>query len=251
MPYMRAAALVAALVATLGDAAAKSSYCLTADPPPTYFTAGYQGDMGYRLHQAGDQRILIAEGGIRAGESGRLASAIAAYAPVSEIWFNSPGGDANEGPLMGRVVRKQNLAVRIPNNFSCASACTYAFLGGVVRSIDPGGSYGIHMFTGYGNNPQQYVSLMTAFVGVAAKRQELLKAGNKLGSVDNWTMGQIKGFLRDIEQRSAVRASAQAKFLVEMSASLEFMTDVFGTEADGMCFLNAAGLRRYNVTNVM
>lgn len=65
-----------------------------------------------------------------------------------EVWLNSGGGDSNEGQRIGRVLRNHQMAVRITKGSECASACTVAFLGGVIRNVDVGGHFLVHARSG-------------------------------------------------------------------------------------------------------
>lgn len=81
------------------------------------------------------------------------------------IRFNSPGGNLAEGIELGEELRRRGFATEVgdhephpdwPNmpywDFTrrtpgtCASACAYAFMGGVERRIDSGSRIGVHQF---------------------------------------------------------------------------------------------------------
>jgi hypothetical protein len=77
----------------------------------------------------------------------------------AEVWLLSGGGHVVAGLDIARAFRERGVAVRVPSavrirearlSFSdnggaeCVSACTIAFMGGVLRSIDEGASYQIH-----------------------------------------------------------------------------------------------------------
>jgi hypothetical protein len=83
--------------------------------------------------------------------------------PGSIIILHSPGGAADIGMEMGRLIRARGLHTRVgqrpqarahqlasgdePFNADpgeCDSACTLAFLGGLRRTVPPGSKYGIH-----------------------------------------------------------------------------------------------------------
>jgi hypothetical protein len=89
---------------------------------------------------------VIAWGGIGQGDAVRLGAALAAAKPVMEVQFNSPGGLLEEGMNIGRLIRKNSLATRIVSGTFCMSACNFAFMGGVVRTVEPGAKFGVHMF---------------------------------------------------------------------------------------------------------
>jgi hypothetical protein len=70
------------------------------------------------------------------------------------IQFNSGGGDLGAGLDLGRAIRRAgwSTGVAIPSQIGsasageCDSACTFAYLGGVTRSMAPGSKYGVHRF---------------------------------------------------------------------------------------------------------
>ena len=75
------------------------------------------------------------------GDSDRLARLLR---DGDEVWLDSGGGDLNEGILIGELLRRRQATARVPTQASCISSCTVAFLGGVFRYVDPGGSYEVH-----------------------------------------------------------------------------------------------------------
>ncbi|MVO17787.1 hypothetical protein GO984_18375, partial [Rhodobacteraceae bacterium CY05] len=81
------------------------------------------------------------------------------------IRFNSPGGSLAQGIQLGAELRRLGFATEVGNhephpawpNMSswdftrrtpgiCASACAYAFMGGVERRVDHGSRIGVHQF---------------------------------------------------------------------------------------------------------
>jgi hypothetical protein len=75
------------------------------------------------------------------------------------VFLQSPGGALTEGVELGRLIRQEglNTAVGAPCSGRaciylrqqlgiCASACTFAFLGGVKRSTSPGDVFAMHRF---------------------------------------------------------------------------------------------------------
>lgn len=224
------------------------SYCATFTLPDSYETKAFYAPMAFRVASTPEGRVVIAEGEVKAGESQRLEQFLNQAGAIDEIWFNSPGGAAMEGPYMGRVIRKRGLAVRLKRDYACISACSYAFLGGVIRIVEPGAYYGVHMFSGTGD-PAEMLDMLDRFVVVNGKRAELIRKGNPKEDVDEAVASFISDELRTWEQESAQLAATRARYLVEMSLSLDFMTDAFGTKSRQVCYLSQAGLRRYNVAN--
>lgn len=84
--------------------------------------------------------------------------------PKPTVCLNSPGGDLSGAIELGRTIRKLQLDTCLAPEYSrvieddsfaervfvknvlCASACTFAFAGGVNREIDEGSRIGIHQF---------------------------------------------------------------------------------------------------------
>jgi len=71
----------------------------------------------------------------------------------SLVDFNSPGGSLLGGTELGLAIRANNFRTSVgmkapAKDKSCASACTYAFLGGVSRIVHPDSHFGIHQFYG-------------------------------------------------------------------------------------------------------
>ncbi|MDD3328373.1 MAG: hypothetical protein PHW25_14920 [Zoogloea sp.] len=79
-----------------------------------------------------------------------------------QVWLYSGGGNLDEGIRMGRVLRQHRQFTYVPKGFICVSACTVAFLGGVLRDVAPGGAYEVHAYSGVKNWPperlQRFVS---------------------------------------------------------------------------------------------
>ncbi|MFZ5748408.1 MAG: hypothetical protein ACOY45_12225 [Pseudomonadota bacterium] len=214
------------------QSAQAQSYCATSVLPTRFQTAAFGAPMRYAVQTTPAGRVLVASGEIRVGEGQRLAQAIASAGSISEVWLNSPGGVLTEGMAMGRALRKSGILTRVANGNACVSACTFAFLGGPIRIIDGDAYYGVHMFSRYFDMDQviSYLDAIKAYV----------EANDAKG---------LQSFLMRQEQLNAQLAAECAKYLVEMSASLEFLTGTFGQRQTGICYLSRDGMIRYNVVN--
>ena len=62
----------------------------------------------------------------------------------NEIHLCSGGGSVDQGYAMGRAFAERRARVKVPNGFECASACTNAFLGGYLRTIEERASFIVH-----------------------------------------------------------------------------------------------------------
>src|SRR5262249_1368498 len=62
-----------------------------------------------------------------------------------EVTFNSPGGLLGPGLDLGLAIRQLRFDTEVERGGICASACAYAFLGGVSRGAERG-QIGVHQF---------------------------------------------------------------------------------------------------------
>lgn len=157
--------------------------------------------MRFTLETVDGVRVLKAEGMIDDGVAERLREALQANAPVEEIWFRSPGGDARAGNQAGKIIRESMIPTRIPEGWACFSACNFMFMGGPIRYVDAGGRFVVHMFTHLGDKD--------------AVRAEVAR--------DADTALEIIG---EVEQDSALLASEDNDFLIRMGVSRKLLTDV-------------------------
>jgi hypothetical protein len=103
--------------------------------------------MTITFRQVGNDRVLIANGEVDNNAAARLSGALSQYGPIHEVWFNSPGGSSYQGVLMGEMLREHGASTRVLAGDGCASACSTAFLGGIMRRVEPGAVYGIHIYS--------------------------------------------------------------------------------------------------------
>lgn len=178
------------------------------------------------------RKVLLAEGMIDEGLVPRLEAALREHQDVGEIWLRSPGGNAQVGNEAGRIIRENNMITRIPAGWACFSACNFLFMGGHIRFVDPGGLFIVHMFTHTSDR--------------AAIRSEVARGE------DNTI-----GLIGDIEQQSALLASADNDFLIRMGVSRLLLTEIMyqvravadeENRSTRRC-LTQEEVRRYNVAN--
>lgn len=120
-------------------------------PPPLFSglprsAADFDTYLHFTPLRHGSRVTLFVWGQIVAGDSERFRQAVAQAGPIQEVQFLSGGGDLEEGLQIGRIMRANGLVAHITAKSMCASACNFMFLGGVARSIDPGGQFIVHMF---------------------------------------------------------------------------------------------------------
>lgn len=112
----------------------------------------------------GAQACVAATGPIEADSDRRLTAFLKAngVARGAVVVFDSPGGDLLASFRMGNAIRQAGLATRVgaydpargalrPGG-QCASACAYAFVGGVTRTLGPDARIGVHQVTTVGGD---------------------------------------------------------------------------------------------------
>jgi hypothetical protein len=188
-------------------------------------------EMRFTVQTIGGRQVLLAEGQIDDNLMPRLTEAVRGF-QGDEIWLRSPGGNARIGNQAGRFIRENNLTTRIPSGWACFSACNFMFMGGAVRHVDQGGLFIVHMFT---------------FTQDPNVRQQVARGADS--SI---------GVIGEIEQQSALLASADNDFLIRMGISRDLLTEVMyrqsavgGAEnrSTRRC-LTQAEVNRYNVATV-
>lgn len=198
---------------------------------PKFMNWSTYPEMKFSLETINGVRVLKAEGQIDQDVPTKLQDALKANQPVQEIWIRSPGGDARAGNAAGKIIRDSMVPTRIPNGWACFSACNFIFMGGVIRYVDQGGIFAVHMFTHLGDKE--------------AVRSELKNTDKAIGMIG------------DVEQDSALLASEDNDFLIRMGVSRKLLTDVMYQQkavADGADKSTRRCLTRnedtkYNVAN--
>lgn len=107
---------------------------------------------------------VLASGVFDEGATDRLAALVGQLGYSPTIVFDSPGGSLVAGVQMGEYIRAKGLDTAMETAYTqeeaeapetvlsadpiCFSACAYAFMGGVSRSIAEGSRIGVHQFRG-------------------------------------------------------------------------------------------------------
>jgi len=133
-PWRRAAAVVLALAAWGGLAAAKAQPAAmsfeTLDSP-------FCPAVG----------CLLAQGMITTDTPAAFSRALRErrLRPGALVVLDSPGGATMAGMKLGLLIRRAQLATHV-QSADCASACAYAYLGGVIRTVGRRARLGVHQF---------------------------------------------------------------------------------------------------------
>lgn len=105
-----------------------------------------QGPMRFSVRERpGQPPLLIAEGVIDQDTIPRLQAALERFRG-REIWLRSAGGAAGIDHRAGMMIRRHGLNTRIPAGWTCRGGCAFMFLGGLQRTVEPGGLFAVDMF---------------------------------------------------------------------------------------------------------
>jgi hypothetical protein len=182
--------------------------------------------MSFTPQTESGQRVLIASGIIDDGAAMRLRDALRSYAPIAEVWFNSPGGSSYVGTEMGELLRSEMIATRVKQGDACASACSTAFIGGVIRNVEPGAGYGVHMFSS-----QLTDNAIDMMRNSMADRNSVQSAYNRF------------------QQKGAEGAAGRAEYVMRMGVSAKWLGIWSRTNPGCMTYLSQKELRDLFVDN--
>ncbi len=184
----------------------------------------------------GDTKILLAEGAVDADLPDRMRKMLSDNPDITEIWLRSSGGNARAGNETGRVIREADALIitRIPQGWTCFSACNFVFMGGRARIVEPGAHFMVHMFTM--TNDRNAINY----------------------SIEMGTDSTV-GLIGEVEQQSALLATEDNDFLIRMGVSRKLLSEIMyqtnavktedGDGSTRRCLTNEEALR-YNVANV-
>lgn len=183
--YLRAAFAAAALLA--GAILAPAAQAANLDAPMTFRT--FEPCRG---NGAVCATRILAQGRFEADTPAKFERFVAEYRKKNQyvphwVVFHSTGGDLSGGLEMGSAIRRLRLDTELyrsyeferltPDRMSsemvpivkqavCASACVFAFAGGINRFVEDGSLVGVHQFAGAGSDVGQSAAQQTV-VGLA------------------------------------------------------------------------------------
>jgi len=181
-------------------------------------------------------KVLLAEGAIDAGLPDRMRKMLAENPDISEVWLRSSGGIAKAGNEAGLVIRAADALIitRIPQGWTCFSACNFVFMGGRARIVEPGAHFMVHMFTM--TNDRNAINY----------------------SIEMGTDSTV-GLIGEVEQETALQAYRDSDFLIRMGVSRKLLSEVMyitsavktddGDKSTRRCLTNQE-VFKYNVANV-
>jgi hypothetical protein len=109
-----------------------------------------------RIQISATEVIVYGRGPIVKGDTARLEQALAAVPPaqLSAVAFDSPGGNVVEGELLAQSIHTRKLAVVIPSNGKCVSACFLLLAASPKRLAAADALVGVHSASEGGEETQ-------------------------------------------------------------------------------------------------
>lgn len=176
---------------------------------------------------------LLASGEIDADAAERLGHILDTNV-YGTIAFDSPGGNLQGGLALGVLIRDRGIHTRVAaayfeealvegggseirtrvNGAGCFSACAYAFMGGVSRTLEEGGQIGVHQFYGDGlDNAQATTQAMTAvlsqYMRLMGVDREILDVASFTGSEEMTVIGVEDAVRYNLDNQHPLLASWQ------------------------------------------
>jgi len=240
------------------------------EPLPTEMSSDLvfsQKHLHFSVLGSSKAHTLFAWGGIDRGDSERFRAALDEAKPVFELMLFSPGGDLDEGMEIGRIVRARHITTRVPRGAQCVSACNFILMGGLVRYVEVGALFKVHMFSSniaetlkdhLAEPPRDILTYNILYPQAQLDPSGVQKYLDKYSRDHPDHPLRLESFLRDhaidedvknIQQDSAQTAAMIAGFLTEMSVSLRFLTEFADIPNDAPRALTRQEMRRLNVVN--
>ena len=119
-------------------------FCFIGQVPATAYvlSQGVKMSRGPLWRVTSDRRLLRVTGEFTPGIAEAVEQSLSATRSVRIVVFDSPGGDVDEAMRIGRDIKENGLATGVSQE--CSSACTYSFVAGRQRILQPGGRLGFH-----------------------------------------------------------------------------------------------------------
>jgi hypothetical protein len=125
-----------------------------------------------RVEVANGEVMISGRGPIVRGDGARLERALATVAPAEQLLglaLDSPGGTVMDGADMARIIHDQRLAVVIPTNSKCTSACILMLAAAPRRLVAENALVGVHGASDDGKDTEVAMAMTTAMARAAAE----------------------------------------------------------------------------------
>ena len=107
------------------------------------FASGASAELRFDLKQADGGPFVLVSGDFAYSDSLEEFSRLVRENHPLFVTFDSPGGNVVKAIELGRLIRQSGLSTVEVKQLECASACAFAFFGGVERIAQPG-AIGVH-----------------------------------------------------------------------------------------------------------
>lgn len=193
--------------------------------------AGRSDAANFKVIQTGNIVVAEMSGDIEAGDLARFKRALNRFGYITNLYLDSPGGNLNEALLIGREIRKNNIATGVRAKSVCLSACPYIFIGGLFRTIEPTGVLGMHMAS-ISQIEDARMHIAEIFV------EDSLSINDRVSII-----------IAILEQTGAKGLMNQVIYLLDMGVSPKLLDYVILTNHYDMYYFSEKELRMTNVIN--
>jgi len=104
-----------------------------------------QREKRYKVSLVPDGNTVLIKGVLELGAAQRVGDILEAQPYVRNVELNSVGGNIYEARALAQLFQKHGVATHVDS--LCASACTTAYIGGVVRTVAPTARLGFHQYS--------------------------------------------------------------------------------------------------------
>jgi len=95
-----------------------------------FATSAHAANLTYGTSKLTGEKFIFLQGNIVTGDAQRLQMMWMWNPSVKTVYFNSPGGMANEGYNIGNVIKMLGMKTKVNYGNACLSACYTAFIAG-------------------------------------------------------------------------------------------------------------------------
>ena len=179
--------------------------------------------------------VVLLRGVIDSDSPKRVSDYFESGKGVETIAFDSPGGNLLAGLKIGEFIRERHYDTLVSSEYSeeqagggsrlisknaiCMSACAYAFMGGVGRTVEDHGMIGVHQFAyeskknSPGSDAQVATAVLSQYVKDMGVDRDVLDVASLTASTEIATIDRKAARRLNLDNQSPVDAPWQLKAL--------------------------------------
>lgn len=197
-------------------------------------------DMAFGTHRycpdGACRTVGLGIGAIRADTPEKFKAFMRQNPDVDTLYLHGPGGALTGGLKLGVALRELGMNTALTARMRCFSACAYAFLGGVERSVEEGGLLGVHQFASEGADPvgedviQSAQSLLETYMRSLAVPRGVLDIASRTSNEDIFLINATQARALQLDNRVSTVAKWAVGFTDSGSMVLEATGRSYGSD---------------------